>query len=66
MVASYCYEVFMLKLSQLDKKSLAYKSGLRQDDEIVASDGEPALDMLDVAYYDSQEKFTVTVSRNGA
>ena len=65
MVASYCYEVFMLKLSQLDKKSLAYKSGLRQDDEIVAFDGEPALDMLDVAYYDSQEKFTVTVSRNG-
>lgn len=58
-------EVFMLKLSTLDKHSLAYKSGLRSGDEIVEFNGEKALDMLDVAYYDSQSEFNVAVMRDG-
>lgn len=55
----------MLKISRLDKKSIARKLGLKKDDEIVAFNGEVAKDMLDVAYFDSQACFTVTVERKG-
>ncbi|MBO5867113.1 MAG: DUF512 domain-containing protein, partial [Clostridia bacterium] len=55
----------MLKILQLDKNSIAKKLGLRKDDVIVAFDGEKAKDMLDVAYFDSQSHFTLTVVRNG-
>ena len=53
----------MLKISYLPHNSIAYKSGLRKDDVIVAFNGNKAEDMLDVAYYDSQDKFDVTVLR---
>lgn len=53
----------MLKISGIDKKSIAKRIGLKVDDEIVAFNGETALDMLDVAYFDSQSDFTVTVLR---
>ena len=55
----------MLKISQIEKYSIASKVGLKVDDEIVAFNEEKALDMLDVAYYDSQSQFSVTVLRNG-
>lgn len=55
----------MLKISALDKRSLAQKIGLKPNDEIVAFCGEPAKDMLDVAYFDSQSEFFVTVLRSG-
>lgn len=55
----------MLKIKSLDNNSIAARLGLRPDDEIVAFDGKPACDMLDVAYYDSQSKFSVTVERGG-
>ena len=55
----------MLKISHLDKNSIAYTIGLKRDDVIVSFNGEPALDMLDVAYYDSQASFCVTVVRKG-
>ena len=54
---------FMLKILSVDNNSIAKRLGLRRDDEIVAFDGEPCKDMLDVAYYDSQSSFTVTVNR---
>lgn len=53
----------MLKIFNLDKNSVAKKIGLKKDDEILAFNGETACDMLDVAYFDSQSEFTVTVLR---
>ena len=55
----------MLKILQLDKNSIAQEIGLKKDDLIIAFDGEPAKDMLDVAYYDSQGEFSLTILRNG-
>lgn len=55
----------MLKILQLDKNSIAQKIGLKKDDIVLAFDGEKALDMLDVAYFDSQSDFTITIERNG-
>ncbi|MCM1289138.1 MAG: DUF512 domain-containing protein [Corallococcus sp.] len=53
----------MLKISNVEKKTVAQKVGIRRNDEIVAFCGEPAADMLDVAYYDSLAEFDVTVLR---
>ena len=53
----------MLKISNVDKNSIAKRIGLKRGDEIVAFNDEPAKDMLDVAYFDSQSAFTVTVKR---
>lgn len=53
----------MLKISQIDKKSIASKIGLKKDDIIVAFNGEIAKDMLDVAYFDSQADFTMEICR---
>ncbi len=55
----------MLKIKSLDKNSLAQRVGLKPDDVIVAFNGERASDMLDVAYFDSQADFSVTVERRG-
>lgn len=55
----------MLKISNLDKNSIARKVGLKKDDIIISFDNSPALDMLDVAYYDSQCHFVMQVDRNG-
>ena len=55
----------MLKILQIDKRSVASKLGLKKNDVVVAFNGEPAKDMLDVAYFDSQAEFSVTVERNG-
>ncbi|MCH5156251.1 MAG: DUF512 domain-containing protein [Clostridiales bacterium] len=55
----------MLKISRLDKNSIASRIGLKKDDVIVSFNGENALDMLDVAYFDSQAQFMLTVERKG-
>ena len=55
----------MLKISRLDKNSIAIKLGLKKDDVIVCFNGQVAQDMLDVAYFDSQTNFTLTVERKG-
>lgn len=55
----------MLKICKLDKNSIAKKIGLKKDDVVVAFNNEPAKDMLDVAYFDSQSEFTLTVERKG-
>lgn len=55
----------MLKISKLDKNSVARRFGIKANDEIVQFDGEQAKDMLDVAYYDSQSDFSVTLLRGG-
>ncbi len=55
----------MLKIRSLDKNSAAQRLGLKKDDVIVAFNGQPATDMLDVAYFDSQSDFSVTVERKG-
>lgn len=55
----------MLKVQSIDKNSIAHRLGFQKDDIIVAFNGEPTKDMLDVAYYDSQSDFSVTVERNG-
>ncbi len=53
----------MLKIKSFDKNSIAHRLGIKRDDVIVAFNGEPAKDMLDVAYFDSQTDFSVTVKR---
>lgn len=53
----------MLKISNLDKNSVAKRLGIKQNDEIVQFNGEQAKDMLDVAYYDSQSDFSLTLQR---
>ena len=57
------YDCIMLKISYVEKNSIAKSIGLKKDDEIVAFNDEPAKDMLDVAYFDSQSQFAVTVKR---
>ncbi len=53
----------MLKINKIEKKSIAKRIGLKVNDEIIMFNGEKALDMLDVAYFDSQSDFTLTVQR---
>ena len=53
----------MLKISNVEKNSIAKRIGLKRDDEIVAFNNEPCKDMLDVAYFDSQSSFSLTVKR---
>ena len=53
----------MLKISSIERSSVAARVGLKKDDVIVAFDGEQAIDMLDAAYFDSQSNFTLTVKR---
>lgn len=55
----------MLKISNVEKGSVAKVVGLQKDDVIVRFNGEKAKDMLDVAYFDSQANFSVTVNRSG-
>lgn len=62
-VLPFYWYLGMLKISDIDKKSVAAAIGLKKDDCIIAFDGETAKDMLDVAFYDSQADFTVTVKR---
>lgn len=54
---------FMLKISNIERGSVAAKKGLKKDDIIVEFNGSPAVDMLDVAYFDSQSNFSVGVQR---
>lgn len=55
----------MLQITSFDKNSIGKNCGLKKGDVITAFDGKKAEDMLDVAYYDCQENFSVTVSRGG-
>lgn len=53
----------MLKILSLDKNSIAKKVGLKKDDIILSFNNQPALDMLDVAYFDSQGQFSMQIQR---
>ena len=53
----------MIKICNVENNSIAKRVGLKVNDEIVAFNDEPCLDMLDVAYFDSQSAFTLTVRR---
>ena len=55
----------MIKICKVEKNSIAKRIGLKVDDEIVSFNDEPCQDMLDVAYFDSQSSFTVSVKRGG-
>lgn len=55
----------MLKISKIIKNNIADELGLKKGDEIVAFDGFLCKDVLDYLYYDSQNSFLLTVSRNG-
>ena len=41
------------------------KQGLRTGDELLSFDGFPFCDVLDILYYDAQEKFDIVIKRNG-
>lgn len=55
----------MLKIQNVDDESIGSLIGLQRDDEVVAFNSTAVIDVLDYAYYDSQEKFTMSVKRNG-
>ena len=55
----------MLKINSIARRSPADKIGLKVDDVITQFNNDKAQDMLDVAYFDSQSEFTVTVERDG-
>ena len=57
------FVITMLKISAIDKNSVAKRFGIKPNDEIIAFDNAQAKDMLDVAYYDSQANFSVTLQR---
>lgn len=54
----------MLKILSVENNSPASRAGLQKDDIIVRFDDNQAIDMLDMAYYDCQEKYSVTVNRD--
>ncbi len=56
----------MLLVSSTDKNSMARKLGIKKGDRIVSFNGEIAEDMLDVAYYDCEESFVLSVDRDGS
>ncbi len=52
-----------LKICSIENHSIAKKIGLKKDDIIVEFNNEAALDMLDVAFFDSQSDFSLTILR---
>lgn len=53
----------MLKVLQADKNGIGEKLGIKKGDVLTAVNGQPLVDILDYEYYDSQERFTLTVLR---
>ena len=53
----------MAKIVALAKEGK--KQGFKIGDELVSFDGYPFCDILDCLFYDSKEKFSVVVKRNG-
>ena len=51
----------MAKIVAIDKGSIGEEIGLEVGDEIIGFNGEEMVDVLDYAYYDSQDSFTVDV-----
>jgi putative radical SAM enzyme (TIGR03279 family) len=54
----------MLKIKKVKRNSLAKSLGLEVGDEIVAFNGEPCQDELDVAYYSATDGFLLTVKNH--
>lgn len=52
---------YMAKIVAIDKGSIGEEIGLEVGDEIIGFNGEEMVDVLDYAYYDSQDSFTVDV-----
>ncbi len=56
----------MLKIKKVQKKGIGKEIGLKKGDEIISFDGHKAVDILDYLFYDSKNKFLLTVKqRNG-
>lgn len=55
----------MLTVKKVHKNSIAREIGVERGDKIVAFDGFETKDILDYLYYDSSDKFTMTVERLG-
>lgn len=53
----------MLKVSGIEKGTIAEELKLKVGDEIIAFDGKPARDVLDYIYYDGQNSFDMKVRR---
>ena len=53
----------MAKIVTLSKEGK--RQGLKIGDELVSFDGYPFCDILDCLFYDSKEKFSIVVNRNG-
>ncbi len=51
----------MAKIIEIDKGSIAEELGLEIGDEILGFDGEEIVDVLDYAYYDSQDSFVLNI-----
>ncbi len=51
----------MIEITKVKRRSLAREIGLEKGDQILAFDGFPAEDELDLLYYDTLKKFTMLV-----
>ena len=54
----------MLKISKVKRNSLAKALGLEVGDELVAFNGTPCQDELDVAFYTETDGFMLTVKNH--
>ena len=60
------YNIYMLKISKVDKNSIGEEIGLEIGDIIEKFDGFNVVDVLDYTFYDYKDFFTMTVlSKNG-
>ncbi len=55
----------MLKISSIEKFSVAEELGILPGDALISFDGHDAEDVLDYLYYDARESFLMSVSRQG-
>lgn len=53
----------MLRVLQADKNGIGEKLGIKKGDVLTSVNGQPLVDILDYEYYDSQERFSLTVLR---
>lgn len=55
----------MAKIMQIGNKMLSNKLKIKKGDDVIEFNNKPFFDVLDYLFYDSKDKFSVTVLRNG-
>lgn len=55
--------IFMVTISEVEKKSIAQKAGLKAGDILIAINGHEIRDVLDYRYYLTEPNITLTIHR---